>query len=284
MPAERVVSFLASGRLVAGLSLLSLLTMLALVSPWLPSDPGDFDLDHILEPPGRKHWLGTDTGGRDLAARIASGARVSLGVGLVSTLVSLCLAVPLGALAGYRRGWTDAAISRWLEAGICVPVLLLLLALLSVAPVWFSSVPEVWRLGVVLGIGSFVPAARFVRADVLRIAVTERVVSARAVGCAATRIVLVHILPSALGPVAVTAAFGIGTAVALEAALSFLGLGIQPPATSWGGLLGEAREVLDRAWWLALFPGLSLFALVLACNLIGEGLRERLDPRLRSWS
>ncbi len=242
-------------------------------------DPARLDLDRVLRPPSVEHWLGTDALGRDMAARVLHGARVSLAVGSLSAAIALLIGLPLGALAGYRGGWADAAVSRMIEAMLCFPALLLVLALLAAGPRWFYGMSDVLRIALVLGFTGWMPAARYLRAEFLKLKRSEMVLAARAVGAGHLRVVVRHILPCALAPVLVTAAFAVGASVAMEAALSFLGLGVRPPVATWGGLLADAREQVDRAWWLALFPGIALFLAVLGCNLIGEGLRDLLDPR-----
>jgi peptide/nickel transport system permease protein len=226
--------------------------------------------------------MGTDALGRDLASRVLHGARVSLAVGMLAAGLALLLGVPLGAWAGYRGGWADAVTGRCIETVLCFPTLLLALAILAMAPTWLRGLSDVPRIALVLGLTGWIPAARYIRAEFMRIRDSDVVAAARAVGGGHLRIVVRHILPSALAPVLVTAAFAVGEAITLEAALSFLGLGVRPPTATWGGLLSDARELVDRAWWVALFPGIALFLSVLGCNLLGEGIRDLLDPRARN--
>jgi peptide/nickel transport system permease protein len=266
--------------LLGGLALLALLILIALAAPLLtPHHPNSIDLQSVLEPPGEGHWMGTDALGRDLASRVIHGARVSLAVGLLAALFSLVVGVPLGALAGYRGGWPDAAIARCIETILCFPALLLVLALLSATSTWLRELSDVVRIALVLGLTGWIPVARYVRAEFMKLRNSDMVAAIRAMGGGHMRIVSRHLLPSALAPVLVTAAFAVGAAIGLEAALSFLGLGVRPPVATWGGLLSEAMEQIDRAWWLALFPGVALFIAVLGCNLVGEGIRDLLDPR-----
>lgn len=262
-----------------GFALLTLLLATAIVAPWLPGDPARLDLDLRLRPPAADHWLGTDSLGRDMGSRVVHGARVSLSVGLLSAGFALLIGVPLGALAGYCAGWADATVSRLIESVLCFPTLLLVLALLAASPDWFRGKSDVLRIALVLGLTGWMPAARYLRAEFMKLKGSEMVLAARAVGAGHLRVVVRHILPSAMAPVLVTAAFAVGAAIGLEAALSFLGLGVRPPVATWGGLLADARVHVDRAWWLATFPGAALFITILGCNLVGEGVRDLLDPR-----
>jgi len=263
----------------AGAALLSALAVAAAAGPAATPDPARQDLDSIFDPPSPAHWMGTDALGRDLAARVVHGARVSLAVGGMAAGLAVLLGVPLGGLAGYRGGWTDAAVSRLVEAVLSFPTLVLALALLAATPAWLAALPDAARVGLVLGVAGWVPVARYVRGEFLRLSRSEMVQAARSVGGGHARVMARHILPSALAPILVTAAFAVGSAITFEAALSFLGLGVRPPTATWGGLLFEARHHVGRSWWLTLFPGAALFAAILGCNLLGEGIRDWLDPR-----
>ena len=250
----------------------------------IPHDPRRTDLADVLEPPSAEHWMGTDVLGRDIAARVVHGSRVSLGVGLLAAFFALVIGLPLGALAGYRGGWADSLVSRSVEAVLCFPALLLVLALLASSPRWLSGLPDVARISLVLGITGWVPVTRYLRAEFLKLKGSDMAAAARAMGGGHLRVVVRHLLPSAVAPVLVTAAFAVSASIVIEASLSFLGLGVRPPVATWGGLLSDAREQVDRAWWLALYPGTALFVAVLACNLVGEGVRDMLDPRSRGRS
>ncbi len=266
--------------LVSGAAVLLALGLIAIVAtPLVREDAYRVDLDSILSSPDWSHPLGTDGLGRDLGARVLCGARISLTVGLMAAGLSLLVGLPLGVIAGYCGGIADRIVSRCVEAVLCIPSLVVALALLAAEPRWLGLLPDFLRIALVLGVTGWTPVARYLRAEFLRLGESDLVVSARACGAGSPRIVARHLLPSALAPVLVTAAFTVGASILLEAALSFIGLGVAPPTPTWGGLLSEARYHVSRAWWLALFPGLALFLAVLGCNLFGEGMRDFLDPR-----
>jgi len=262
-----------------GLVLIVALAVPAALAPWLSGDPLGIDLGATLESPSTTHWLGTDALGRDLAARVLHGGRISLGIGLLTALFSLALGVPLGALAGFRGGWADAAVSRLIETVACLPSLLLAISLLAMAPGFLRGVPDVLRIALVLALAGWIPVARYMRGEFMRLKRAAMVEAARASGASDLRIVARHLLPAAAAPALVTASFAAASAILVEAALSFLGLGVRPPAPTWGGLLSEAREQIHEGWWLAVVPGIVLYLAVLGFNLIGEGIRDLLDPR-----
>lgn len=262
-----------------GLLLVLGLGALAAFAPLWVDDPLSIDLSATLQDPSAAHWLGTDALGRDLTSRVLHGGRISLGIGLLTSLLSLAIGVPLGALAGFRGGWTDSAVSRLIETVACVPSLLLAIALLAMSPAFLRGVPDVVRVALVLAFAGWIPVARYLRGEFLRLKGAMMVEAARASGASDLRIMVRHLLPAALAPVLVTASFAAASAILVEAALSFLGLGVQPPQPTWGGLLSDAREHIDQGWWLAVVPGLALYFAVLGFNLIGEGVRDLLDPR-----
>lgn len=262
-----------------GLLLVLGLGTLAAFAPLWVDDPLSIDLSATLQDPSAAHWLGTDALGRDLTSRVLHGGRISLGIGLLTSLLSLAIGVPLGALAGFRGGWTDSAVSRLIETVACVPSLLLAIALLAMSPAFLRGVPDVVRVALVLAFAGWIPVARYLRGEFLRLKGAMMVEAARASGASDLRIMVRHLLPAALAPVLVTASFAAASAILVEAALSFLGLGVQPPQPTWGGLLSDAREHIDQGWWLAVVPGLALYVAVLGFNLIGEGVRDLLDPR-----
>jgi peptide/nickel transport system permease protein len=262
-----------------GLLLVLGLGVLAAFAPLWADDPLRIDLGATLQDPSATHWLGTDALGRDLGSRVLHGGRISLGIGVLTSLLSLAIGVPLGALAGFRGGWTDSAVSRLIETVACLPSLLLAIALLAMSPALLRGVPDVVRVALVLAFAGWIPVARYMRAEFLRLKSAVMIEAARASGASDLRIMVRHLLPAALAPVLVTASFAAASAILVEAALSFLGLGVQPPQPTWGGLLSDAREQIDQGWWLAVVPGVALFLAVLGFNLIGEGIRDLLDPR-----
>ena len=232
------------------------------------------DLDAILQPPSAGHWMGTDALGRDIAARMVRGTVVSLTVGISAMLVSLVIGVILGSLAGYFGGPVDMAISRIIEVVFCFPTLFLILALVGIL-----DAAGILPIVVAIGVTRWTGMARYVRGEFLSLRERDFVRAARAAGASHARIIFRYILPHSWNPVLVTAAFGVSGAVLLEAALSFLGFGIQPPLPTWGNILTEAQAALGSAWWLLLWPAGGIFLTVLGFNLLGEGFRDALDPR-----
>jgi peptide/nickel transport system permease protein len=248
----------------------------AMAAPFIaPYDPYKQSVRYRLRPPSSTFWLGTDQIGRDVLSRIVYGARISLGVGLLSTMLGALLGVPLGLVSGYRGGRFDLLLQRLTDAVLAFPVLVLALALLAVLG---SSV-----LNVILAIG-LVQAPRvglIVRSSALAIKEESYVESARAVGCPEARVLLRYILPNVMAPIIVITTINLGQAIIIEAALSFLGLGTPPPTPSWGEMLsGAGKQYLLAAPWLAIFPGLAISLAVLGFNLLGDALRDLLDPRL----
>jgi peptide/nickel transport system permease protein len=239
----------------------------------VPYSPYQSSLGERLQRPSRRHWLGTDTLGRDVCSRLVHGTRIPLQVGLVAVTISLIIGLAFGSLAGYYGGVVDVLISRIIEIVMCFPVLFLVLSVIAFLP------PSILNVMVIIGITRWTGIARYARGEFMRIKSQDFAVAARALGASDRKIIFRHILPNSLAPVLVSATFGVAGAILIEAALSFLGLGVQPPTPSWGGMLADAREFLDVAWWLALFPGLGIFVTVTAYNLLGEGLRDASDPR-----
>jgi len=264
---------------LAGLVVLLLLYLVALLAPLLaPYDPiaqRDIVATSYLAP-NAQHWLGTDRFGRDILSRILYGARISLSIGFVATLISVTLGTMLGALAGFFGGKVDAFTMRFTDMVLAFPRLVLLIMIVAL----FS--PSIAVIITVLGLTQWPNTTRIVRGDVLSLREREFVQAAHALGMSKARIIFRHLVPNVLAPVIVTATLGIGNTIVLEAGLSFLGLGVQAPIPSWGNMVADGRDNLLGAWWVATFPGLTIVLTVLAFNLVGDGLRDALDPRLRS--
>jgi peptide/nickel transport system permease protein len=246
---------------------------IAIVMPPIPYSPSGTNLDERLRPPGAGHPLGTDELGRDVLSRMIHGAGISLKIGFVAVGISLLIGLIVGALAGYYGGLFDIVLSRMIEVMICFPLLFLILAVIAFLP------PSIFTIMVVIGLTRWTDIARYTRGEFMRLKEREFAEAARALGASDRKIIFRHILPNSLAPVLVTATFGVASAILIEAALSFLGLGVQPPMPSWGGILSSFKNQ-DFAWWLTLFPGLAIFLTVTAYNLLGEGLRDASDPRV----
>jgi peptide/nickel transport system permease protein len=262
--------------LVAGGGIFAVVAAGALIGPFVAPFPYDeMNIVARLQPPGATHWLGTDEFGRDVLSRLLHGARLSLLMGVGATLVSLAIGVPLGLAAGYYRGRVDEAIMRVVDLLISVPPILMGLLILSMTP------PNPWKTAFAVGIVYVPIMVRLTRGVTLEIASEEFVLAARARGERGWYILGAEILPNAWPPIIVESALRVTFAIMLGAALSFLGLGVQPPASDWGLMIAEARPFLDTAPWVALAPGIVLCITVIAVNLVGDGLREVLDPRLR---
>ncbi len=249
---------------------------LALLAAFIaPQDPIATSWGAIRKPPSAEHWFGTDEIGRDVLSRVIWGTRASLLAGVVAVSISLLLGVPLGLAAGFIGGWVDALISRLTDAFLACPFLILAIALAA-----FLG-PSLSNAMIAIGVSATPIFVRLTRAQVLNVKVEDYIEAARAVGNPPWRIALRHVLPNIVAPLIVQATLAIAGAVIAEASLSFLGLGQQPPAPSWGSMLNTAKNYVDSAPWMAIWPGLSIFLLVLAFNLLGDGLRDALDPRQR---
>ena len=262
---------------LAALGMLIVLTAVALCAPWLtPYDPDAPDAEHTLQAPGLRHWLGTDIYGRDQLTRILHASRIDLLVALGATLMALATGVVLGALAGYRGGWTDQLAMRAIDAVMAFPSFILAMGITAalgnntlnvIAAIAITHVPIYTRL---------------IRGKMLRVREMEYAEAARTVGNRQRRIIFHHLLPNCLPPVIVQATLAMGFAVLTVAALSFIGLGIRPPMSEWGAMTAEgAGFIVSGEWWLFLFPGLAIIAAVLSFNLVGDTLRDLLDPRMR---
>ena len=276
-PARYLLRFLpANGLLAAGLLIVGSVSLAALFAPYLaPFDPTALDVNAILNPPGGAHLLGTDALGRDVFSRLLYGGRVSLWVGFVAVGISVAIGLLLGLCAGYFGGLIDEVIMRGVDVMLCFPSFFLILAVIA------FLTPSLTNIMTVIGLTSWMGVARLVRAETLALRSRDFVLAARVSGMRAPGILFYHILPNAAAPVLVSATLGVAGAILTESSLSFLGLGVQPPTPSWGNMLMEGKEVLEVASWLSVFPGLAIFFTVLGYNLIGESLRDILDPRLR---
>jgi peptide/nickel transport system permease protein len=259
---------------VFGLVVLVLVVLLAVLAPWVaPYDPLKTSWSLVRKAPSAAHWFGTDEVGRDLLSRVIWGGRASLLAGVVAVSIAVTIGVPLGMLAGYVGGWFDALIGRLTDAMLAIPFLILAIALAA-----FLG-PSLGNAMIAIGITATPIFVRLARGQVLAARAEDWVEAARAVGNPPARILLRHIFPNILPPVMVQATLAIAAAIIAEASLSFLGLGQQPPAPSWGSMLNTAQRFLTQAPWMAIFPGLAIFLTVLAFNLFGDGLRDALDPR-----
>jgi len=261
---------------IAGGVVVGCLVVLALSAPVLaPWDPNRPDLRNMLGRPSHAHPLGTDQLGRDVLSRMLYGARVSLTVGFVSVGIATAIGIVLGSLAGYNGGVVDAAIMRIVDLMLVFPRFFLLLAVLAFLR------PSIWTIMAVIGLTGWMGVTRLVRAEFLALREREFVLWSQSVGASGFRIVWRHILPNAMAPVLVAMTLGIPAAILTESGLSFLGLGVQPPFATWGNILNEGKDAIEIAWWLSFYPGLAILITVLSYNLLGEGIRDALDPRLR---
>jgi peptide/nickel transport system permease protein len=258
-----------------GIVVLSLV-VLALLAPVLsPADPNRPNLRNMLGEPTRTNPLGTDQLGRDVLSRMLYGSRVSLAVGFVSVGIATAIGIVLGSVAGYRGGVVDATIMRLVDLMLVFPRFFLLLAVLAFLR------PSIWTIMAVIGLTGWMGVTRLVRAEFLALKEREFVIWSQAVGATGFRVVWRHILPNAMAPVLVAMTLGIPAAILTESGLSFLGLGVQPPFATWGNILNEGKDAIEIAWWLSFYPGLAILITVLSYNLLGEGIRDALDPRLR---
>ncbi len=259
-----------------GLVVICVLILLAIFAPLIaPFDPAQQSWTAVRKAPSWAHWFGTDESGRDLLSRVVYGARASLLAGVVSVTIAVVAGVPIGLLAGYTGGWTDAIISRITDAMLACPNLILAIALAA-----FLG-PSLTNAMIAIGITATPVFVRLTRGQVLAVKVEDYVEAARAVGNPGWRIAVRHILPNILPALLVQATLAIAAAIIAEASLSFLGLGQQPPAPSWGSMLNTAQRFLTNAPWMAVWPGLAIFLSVLSFNLLGDGLRDALDPKER---
>lgn len=261
---------------LGGTAIIILLGIVALCAPLIaPYDLDAINTKEILTPPSQNHLMGTDDLGRDVLSRIIWGSRVSLLVGFVAVGIATAIGIFLGALAGYYGGSVDGIIMRFVDVMLCFPTFFLILAVIAF---WE---PSIWKIMFVIGITGWMGVARLVRAEFLSLKERDFVQAARALGGKDFRIIFRHVLPNSLAPVLVSATLGIAGAILTESALSFLGIGIQPPHPSWGNMLTAGKDNIEIAWWLSFFPGFAIFITVMGYNMLGEGIRDAVDPRLR---
>jgi peptide/nickel transport system permease protein len=261
---------------LVGLIILVPMFLCAILAPIISlHDPVEPDLKNILVGPSWSHPFGTDMLGRDVFSRVIYGSRISLLVGFVSVGIATLIGIMIGAVSGYSGGIVDELIMRFVDLMMCFPTFFLILAVIALLE------PSIWNIMIVIGLTNWMGIARLVRAEILSIKNKEYVLAAKAMGFPKRRIIFGHVLPNALSPVYVVATLGIGGAILTESALSFLGIGVQPPTPSWGNILTQAKDNIEVAWWLSLYPGLAIFLTVMGYNLLGEGLRDIFDPRRR---
>ena len=260
---------------VAGLAVILALILAAIFAPHIaPYSPTGIDVDHVLSPPGWRHPFGTDELGRDVLTRMLWGSSVSLSVGFIAMGIAVLIGTLVGSLAGFYGGKMDAVLMRFVDVMLAFPSFVLILAVIAIVP------PSIFIIMVVIGITGWMDVARLVRAEFLTLKHRDFVLASKSAGAGSMRLIFNEILPNALSPVFVAATFGVAGAILTESSLSFLGLGVQPPHPSWGNILSSGKDNIETAWWLSLYPGLAILITVLSYNLVGEGLRDALDPRL----
>ena len=268
--------FLRNKLALAGTGIIFLLFAVAVLAPLLsPYNPSLIDTGNILAPPSGAHLLGTDELGRDVLSRMIWSSRISLMVGFVAVGIATLIGVIIGAISGYYGGWVDTVMMRFVDIMLCFPTIFLILAVIAVLG------PSIWNIMVIIGLTSWMGVSRLVRAEFLTLKERDFVMASRAVGASDLRIIFRHVLPNAMAPVMVSAVLGVGGAILIESSLSFLGLGVQPPTPSWGNMLTSGKDNIEIGWWLSMFPGLAILVTILGYNLLGEGLQDALNPRLK---
>ncbi len=264
---------------LAGSIFILAILLFAAFAPFIsPYDPTHIDAKNILASPSYDHIFGTDTLGRDIFSRIVYGSRISLSIGFIAVGIAIIIGVFFGAIAGYYGGRVDSILMRFVDIMLCFPTFFLILAVIAVLE------PSIFNIMVVIGATGWMGVARLVRAEVLTLKERDYIICARVMGASDAWIIFRHLIPNAIAPVMVSATLGIGGAILVESALSFLGIGVQPPTPSWGNILMDGKSTLGAAWWLTIFPGIFITLTVLAYNLLGEALRDMFEPRLKGES
>jgi peptide/nickel transport system permease protein len=259
---------------MCGFVIIASITLLAIFAPlFAPYDPDAINVKEILLSPSAQHMMGTDGLGRDVFSRMLFGARISLLVGIVAVGIATVVGIILGAISGYYRGWVDVFIMRLVDVMLSIPTFFLILAVIA------FLTPSIWNIMIVIGLTSWMGVTRLVRAEFLSLQGREFVMAAQTLGARDFRLIFTHLLPNSLTPIIVSSVLGVASAVLIESGLSFLGLGVQAPQASWGNILTDGKVYIQFAWWLSLFPGFAILLTVLGYNLLGEGLRDALDPR-----
>lgn len=259
---------------LTGLIIIGIISIMAIFAPLIaPFDPDAINVKNILLPPTSSHLMGTDGLGRDVYSRMLFGARISLLVGIVAVGIATIIGIVLGAIAGFYRGWIDTIIMRLVDIMLSIPTFFLILAVIA------FLTPSIWNIMIVIGLTSWMGVTRLVRAEFLSLRNREFVLASQTLGAKDSRLIFRQLLPNSLTPIIVSSVLGIASAVLVESGLSFLGLGVQAPQASWGNILTDGKEYIEFAWWLSLFPGLAILITVMGYNLLGEGLRDALDPR-----
>jgi len=261
---------------LAGSIFILIMITFALLAPIIaPYGPTDIDIKNILSAPSHAHIFGTDTLGRDIFSRIVYGSRISLSIGFIAVGIAVIMGVLIGSIAGYYGGKVESVLMRFVDIMLCFPTFFLILAVIAVLE------PSIFNIMIVIGATGWMSVARLVRAEVLSLKERDYVTCASVMGASDAWIIFRHLIPNAIAPVLVSATLGIGGAILTESALSFLGIGVQPPTPSWGNILMDGKSTLGVAWWLTIFPGVFITLTVLSYNLLGEALRDLLDPRLK---
>jgi len=257
--------------LIAGCIIIGVLCAIAILAPLLsPYDPALINQEQLLMPPSQAHILGTDSLGRDLFSRLLYGSRISLSIGIIAIAIASLLGLFLGSVAGYYGGIADSAIMRLVDIMLCFPTFYLILAVVAIRG---STITNIM---LILGFTSWMGTARLVRGEILSLKEREFILAAKSLGASSFRIITRHLIPNAIAPVLVNATLGISGAILVESALSFLGLGVQPPIPSWGNILIESKSTLGVAWWITAFPGFAILITILGFNCISEGLKKKI--------